>query len=175
MNRRKLLVKGTVIIGLVGLSLTMIPFIMSLSPSPKADAALPRINVNQLAPGQFLYQKHPIPGKLYNGYEWSILIYKKYDGSIKVWNLQTKNGGIGMPDIHWWRFIMDCQDFGPTKVNGQVDENLSIQCRDKSVSDWWRKQWAWDIDGKNVEGMVDDLEVTKGRVEGDYFVFQYHS
>ncbi|WP_163834007.1 hypothetical protein [Spartinivicinus ruber] len=166
------MVTFTSIIAVTGLMFARLPFIYSLKPNAKADAALPRIDVSDIKPGTYIFLPHPIYGELYSGYSWSVMIYRKHDGTVKAWDLTTRNGAVGMPDLHWWRPFYDCKQFGPTVINGEVQENLPIQCHDADIpSNWWANEWRWNISGKNLGKMMSDLNETVGVVEGKYFVF----
>ena len=81
-----------------------------------------------------------------------------------------------MPDVHWWQPVYECKNFGPTIINGIVDETKEIKCHDKaSLYANWPDIWYWDIDGKNLVTKRTDLEETIGTIEGNYFVFRKSS
>jgi hypothetical protein len=98
------------------------------------------------------------------------LLVKKNDGQAKAWVIPTKNHTVMMPDNHWWQPMIPCKEFGPTKLNGLIDEEAPIKCHDNSVPEWWTDKWQWSIDGENFSGQVDDMEPAIGVVEHGYFV-----
>lgn len=176
MTRKNVLLVCVVITILSGVLLSMTPFIESLKPNAKAIAALPRISLSNISPGEFIILDHPAYGAMYNGYKWSILIYRRYDGIFKVWDIPTKGQYVGLPDLHWWRPVFACLEFGPTKISGKVDESLPIKCHDTETNDnQWYMKWEWDINGVTLSGGIDSLNITKGIVEGGYFVFAKRS
>lgn len=167
MNRRRFLIATTFTTFIVGVVLASIPFFGSLRPNARAEAALPRFNISGIGAGDLYVMENPIFGGNYNGYEFKLLFYKDSFGQIKVWVVPVKDGLVGMPDIHWWRPIHQCQKF---EVVTEGTEKV-LACLDKDISDWWSKQWKWTIKGENIEGMVDDLESAKGVIEDKYFVY----
>ncbi len=66
--------------------------------------------------------------------------------------------------------MFPCGNFGPTEVDGSIDETAPIRCHDRQGPEWWTDMWLWSIDGKNHSGQVDDMEPAKGIIEGGYFV-----
>jgi hypothetical protein len=161
------LVNGLAFIGIVALS---VPFILSLNPSERVDASLPRVDLSSLEPGRHRTVRNPKLPEYYDGIVWSVLLIKKKDGQVKAWVIPTKNNTVMMPDIHWWRPMTPCETFGPTKLNGLIDEEAPIKCHDDSVPEWWADKWQWSIDGKNLSDQVDDMEPAVGVVEHGYFV-----
>ena len=70
----------------------------------------------------------------------------------------------------------DCENFGPTFINGVVDESQPIKCHDSTMpSKWWSEHWQWSIEGKNLAGFVDDLKRAEGEIHGEYFVIGQNS
>ncbi len=175
MTRKKLLINVTVVMLSLGFVLVMTPFIISLKPNLKAEALLPRIDLSDLVPGKYVIQKHPAYGNSYNGYQWGVLMYFKNDGTFKIWDVPIGNGGVGMPDMHWYRPMFSCKDFGPSLTNGLIDESMPLKCHDDDIYEWWKPHLVWDIDGKNIKGEVDNLKPTRGHIEGNNFVFGKNS
>ncbi len=155
---------------LIALVVAIVPFLQSMNPTARAYNDLPRIKLTGLAPGDYrladYLPQHTAPG------DWTIkaFVYKKHSGEINVWRLPARNGAVGMPDLSWWRPLFECRNFGPTVVNGIVDETGPITCHDDKVSDYWRREWRWTIDGKNLGKMVEDLDPVFGSVQGEFFV-----
>jgi hypothetical protein len=111
----------------------------------------------------------------FNDWILQVFVYRKLDGTLKVWRVPTKNDSVGMPDLHWWRPMLECENFGPTKVNGMVDETLPIKCHDKETSEFWGTEWQWTIEGENMGKRVEDMDFVSGSVEGEFYVFQGRS
>ncbi len=170
MGRKKVLAYLVGGLALIGLAIAFAPFVLSLNPSKRVDASLPRIKVSSLEPGKSMLVNHPqLPGS-YSKTFWSILFVRKHDGELKAWKVLTKDSAVLMPDLHWWRPFVPCKHFGPTEKDGRIDETAPIQCHDEPITEWWSKVWRWDIDGKNLSGQADDMESAKGVVEDGYFV-----
>jgi hypothetical protein len=161
------MVSGLAIIGITALS---VPFILSLNPSERVDAQLPRIDLSSLELGGFKIVRNPSLSKFHDGIVWSILLIRKRNGEVKAWTIPTRNNVVLMPDLHWWRPMTPCAKFGPSLISGLIDEEAPIQCHDKSVPEWWADKWLWSINGKNHSGQVSDMMQTKGVVENGYFV-----
>lgn len=176
MDRKKALTIGMILISILGLVLVTTPFIGSLRPNARGAAALPRIDISHIKPGTFELVPHPGYGAYFNGYDWSLFIYRAVDGHFLFWDVPTKDGAVGMPDLRWWRPFHQCHNFGPTFVDDSVDEAQPITCHDSELpSQWWADQWKWDINGKAIGSMVDDMQSTRGSVKGKYFVFAKNS
>jgi hypothetical protein len=174
MTKKRLLIIVTFIMFAIGMTLLSVPFTSSLGLSEKSDALLERIDLTEIQRGTYTFAKHPgYEAKLHNGYFLSVLIYKKHNGDVKVWSIPTKNGNVGMPDVHWWKPVYECRNFGPTMIDGLADESNEIKCHDNSSEVGnWPDIWHWDINGKNKINKYSDLQETVGTVEGNYFVFR---
>ena len=172
MDRKKFLSGAVIVISSFGVIAALTPFSKSLKPNAKAEAALERLDTSTLESGKsMIVGPHPLYGNLHFGYDWSLLIYKKYNGEIKIWDIPTKGLNVGMPDIKWYRPWFPCEHFGPTKVSGKVDESQPIKCHDLKSKDSWYPDMQWDINGKNIKGHASDMYPTRGVIEGKYFVF----
>ena len=164
------------IVALVGVVFFSIPFIRSMLPSERAVSNLPHVNISAISPGQFVLLEHPRPYEIWKGYLLSILVYRRSIDSVIVWEVPARGGSVGMPDRHWWRPFYDCENFGPTFINGVVDESQPIKCHDSTMpSKWWSEHWQWSIEGKNLAGFVDDLKRAEGEIHGEYFVIGQNS
>ena len=174
MNHRKLLTIGTITILLLGLVFVATPFIKSFAPSAKAISKISRIDISEIQEGNYKFFDHPTLASSSTGYKWAIMAYKKSDDSLKTWNIPMQGSSVGMPDLRWWRQpIENCKNFGPTLIKDVIDETKPIKCHDKKLPpQWWVDEWQWDIDGKSLGRMGDDLMPTKGVIEGDFFVFK---
>lgn len=168
MNRR-LLIQCTFAVSAFGAALLAAPFVGSLRPGIGADASLPAIDVSKMQAGESQLLDHPLKGDLNGGYRWSILLIKHQDGSLNAWDVPSREGKIGMPDIHWWRPFYACESFGVTRpVQGG---RAVLTCSDATLpSEYWRAEWQWTPDGKAQGQSVDDLQPTVGVFEGKYFV-----
>ena len=159
----------------IGTVIAAIPFIQSMGPTAQAFNDLPRVKVAGIGPGQHKLQNYIPTHSSADDWQLHAFVYKKFDGELRVWRLFSKNGAVGMPDLSWSRPMLECRDFGPTIINGIVDETKPITCHDDNVSDYWRKEWRWTVDGKNLGKMVEDMDQVSGSIEGEYFVIQNRS
>jgi len=173
MNKRQFLISGLSVLSIIGLAFAAYPFIVSMLPSEKADAEIPRININEMSAGSYKIVLHPRLGEDHNGYGYSLLIIKRKNGDINAWNLLTKGKEVGMPDYYWWRVYFTCAKFGPTLVDGVIDESKPIKCHESSESTKYiSENSVWSIDGVALKPGIANLEQAKGIVEGDYFVLR---
>ncbi|MEM7016675.1 MAG: hypothetical protein AAF512_04955 [Pseudomonadota bacterium] len=172
MNKRKILTIALAGIALLTLFLAAIPFTQSMWPTERAEAALPQVKVSNINPGE--YSVLPYTARNVGFHDWTlkVFVYRKLDGTYNVWRVPTKYDSVGMPDLHWWRPMLECKNFGPTEVDGAVDETMPIKCHDEEYSDFWGTEWQWTIDGKNLGEMVEDMDFIPGSVEGEFYVFQ---
>jgi hypothetical protein len=144
---------------------------MSMSPSDKVHAELPRIIVSDLKRGAFKIVEHPTAATWgRSGIRYSILLHRLQSREIKAWRVPTGDGAVLMPDLHWWRPMYTCKDFGPTTSDTDATKIASIRCHDSATPEWWVDKWNWSIDGENYSGQVDDMEPVGGAVENGYFV-----
>ena len=173
MNRKNALTLSTLLIIIIGIAILFIPFASSFLPSEKVVSTSPRIDLSVINKGEYKYYPNPVRPEYLKNYKWAVLVYRKYDGLIKLWDVPIKNGKVGLPDIRWFKPIYDCNDFGPTLVSGKVDESKPIKCHDtKQLSEWWANEWRWDIEGKSLGSMVSNLHKTKGYQQGKEFIFK---
>lgn len=173
MDRLRFLQLTTAAIGTVGVLVACVPFIGSLKPSARAEAALPRIDISGIEQGTFSILPHPALGDAVREFRWSLFVLRRNDGSVRVWDVPTKDGSVGMPDRYWWLPFYACTRFGPAMVQGRVDEESLLECRDpEAPGGWWAHAWRWDLNGKCIGATcAEDMQVTLGIVEGRYFVY----
>jgi hypothetical protein len=171
MNRKRILKITVGLCMLVGLTGMAVPFFASMSPSEKVYAELPRINISDLKIGRYKIVKHPAAATWgRSGIGYSILVYRLQSSEIKAWSVPSKNGAVLMPDLHWWRPMYPCENFGISAAGSNSYNELSIQCNDSDTPEWWADKWKWSIDGKNYSRQVDDMEPLIGTEENGYFV-----
>ena len=169
------LVIATIVLISIGVIIAAIPFIQSMNPTAQAHNNLPRVRVTGIDPGQYRLENY-IPSHSSSD-DWKLVafVYKKRNGELRVWRLFSKNGAVGMPDLSWTRPMLECQEFGPTRVDGIVDETKPITCHDDNISDFWKEEWRWTIDGKNMGKRVEDMDQVSGTIEGEFFVIRNSS
>jgi hypothetical protein len=161
-QRRKFLVTGLGICLVIALAAIATPFALSLLPSERTLADLPRIHIPELKPGEFIFTSDPT--ELTN---WPsvLLILRQPNGRLMVWRIPKQDGAYAMPDTHWWRPGYKCMKFEPNFI-----EN-TISCRDSKLDPWFKDAFRWSLDGKNLSGEVDNMPVAKGTEDhGDYFL-----
>lgn len=117
-----------------------------------------------------MVEKHPVFGDAHMGYSWAILFLRKKDSALEAWDIPVKNGSVGMPDLKWWRPTYECKEFGPSFVGVNINEQAPIKCHDQEIPEWWASEWQWNINGKSLGKMVEDMAPTNGTLEGKYFV-----
>lgn len=150
--------------------MALLPFVFSLKPNARADAALFTVDTTKMESGTYKIVRHPLIAESYSGFAWSVLLIKMNNNSSAAWLVPTRNGSVLMPDIHWWRPMFECHDFGPTIINGKVDVSSVFECHDKDVPEWWADKWRWDSNGRNYSGQIDNMKPAVGVVEGGFYV-----
>jgi len=170
MLNRKLL--NSIVIGMVtvGLCIAALPFILSMNPNAKHEAALPRLDISTLKIGDVVILDIPEFGLNWGGYTWAAMLFKRKNGEISAFTLPVKDGAVGLPDMYWYRPYWPCVNFGPTKVDGVIDEQQPIQCHDSRTEQNQWYQFQWDIEGKSKYKYAEDMWPTEGEVENGYFV-----
>jgi len=171
---RSMLAAATITMMLSGLAFASVPFIRALNPSARTYADLPRIDLSGVPPGGFAVFDALLPrGSWDRETKPSFFVYRRHDGVVRVWQVYTRGGKVIMPDHHWWNtYSYPCEDFGPTRVAGRVDETLPIRCHDVMPEGWgdgWKREWVWDIDG-NPLGFSDRMWRAQGRMDDKWFV-----
>ena len=155
----------------IGTVLAAYPFLASLSLSEKAIAELPQLRIDDMRIGSFKIVKHPKSENRFRGYEDAIMLVKKNNGDVNAWHVRVKDGAIGMPDYNWWVIYYSCKQFGPTLVNGLLDEASPIACHVPTESMYgYAKIWRWSIDGIALNPNVANMEKAKGHVKGKFFI-----
>lgn len=139
-----------------------IPFFLSLSPSERSVAALPRVKVPTLLPGQFAFVDDPFATD-----QWPsrLMMLRQKTGELFVWSIPTYKGVMAMPDNHWWRADIPCPSFGPD-FSSEV-----IACSDPNLHSSRREAFRWHLDGKNISGHVDDMPQVHGEERDGEFVY----
>lgn len=172
MRRRKFLITSFTFLCLTGLGFLTLLFVGSLKPSARAKNSLITLNISELARGDYLAVNNGHYGPDKDGYGVSLMIYRSRKNQIFAWSIPTRNGLYLMPDITWNKPFYECRDFGPTRVNGQIDESKPVQCHDLGQDQqFWQKVWQWDLSGKNISRQAEDLRLSKGTVRGGFFVY----
>lgn len=142
----------------------------SMSPNPRAKAAMHRIPVADLAQGSYKIVPYPWSTPRW---EYRILLVRQADSRIDAWFLITRDGVPYMPDGIWWRPGVACPGF-------RVDfEKKNIECPADGFPAWAGDMWQryrWGLDGKHlgngVKSWVPDLERIPGREElGDFVLY----
>lgn len=169
---RNVLLTITSLLIVIGLFIAALPFARSMKPSARAIADLPRINLDNINLGEYkIVTKHIIPD-LYNGRKWGVLIIRKNNGEFDIYDILFSGNKVAMPDIHWWKSYEDCENFGPTTINGKIVENKPITCHDQAnFSEWSKQEWRWSLSGNNLGKYTDDLPKTRGTIKNNVFVF----
>jgi len=172
-NKKKTLTAFIRIMLLIGLGLLAYPFVASLMQSDKAAGESTRFDIASMAPGSYRLLPLPRRKKLYGEYGQAMLLLKQANGKLHAWTVLVHQGAVGMPDKYWWQPVYDCQHFGPSLINGRIDESKPLECHDSNATVANRKQdWQWTIDGKALSATMTDMIPTRGAVEGEYFVLQ---
>ena len=149
-----------------GILLATVPFVESMQPTSRAEANLPHIDISNLKPGQFRFEK------LYNlsGYGDELLIIKDEDSKVHLYQVPVYRGKYLMPDIAWRRFGGECEKFGPDTFNGRVSKSSVIKCHDEIDSQWARTELRWTLDGNNLGEYTQDMMRPKYHLSNQYLV-----
>jgi hypothetical protein len=140
------------------------PFALSLLPSARSDAQLPRIAVHDLRPGTFAFVADPLEsGPQDGGPQWFMLFVRSDDGKLSVFNVPSVNGRPGVPDHHPWNRGFPCGRFEP-------DFSLrEIRCKDAAPGTYQSSR-IWSLDGTSVNNYGPDLDAVRGVEEHGFFV-----
>jgi hypothetical protein len=146
-------------IGLIALS---IPFFSTFKPSQAAFAKLPSVKIGTIPNGGHSFVDDPlsedrIPTRL--------MMVRKLDGQLRVFKVPFRDGQVVLPDIHWWKGGRSCAKFEPDYVKGD------IACRDSDQHTWSIESYRWTLDGNNLSGFIDNMDLVRGTEESGLFVF----
>jgi hypothetical protein len=128
-------------LALAGTAAVLAVLLVSSKPDAKSPAKKPLVNVEKLAPGQVIHLDTE---------SMRYFVVRPPTGEIHVVAVPTEQGTVLMPDIHWWKPLMNCKDFGLNAVGGTVTSESRFRCRDAEQPDAWVNQWQWDLFGKHI-------------------------
>ncbi len=162
--RRKLVLIATVsILGVLGIALGLIPLVQSLQPNARAIAALPRVSMPDLAPGDYARVKTSMR---FNQMDIEVLFIRRHNGQLDTWTLYTKGGLVVLPEYPFWGLGSDlCRDFGPDS------QMQTIECKDESLSEARKRYLRWSLDGEVISEAhwLPRMLKAKGTIrEGDF-------
>ena len=74
-----------------------------------------------------------------------------------------------MPDLHWWRPLYGCRDFGVDRESNGVAASAEFRCHDPDAPEWWAPRWRWHIDGRPVltDAGIDPMPDVRVEREGN--------
>ena len=128
---------------------------LSSQPNEKARAKLPHVNVEQLQPGQVMHLDTDA---------LRYFVVRPLTGDLHVVAVPTEQGTVLMPDIYWWKPLMNCKDFGWETAAPGVMTDFRFRCRDQDQPEEWAKKWQWDMYGKHI------AESTESKIDNMYRV-----
>jgi hypothetical protein len=147
-----------------GTALVIVFLTASLRPKEKAPPKLPFANVATLAAGQSITVDTD-----------SLRYFVVYplDGELYVVAAPIDQGAVMMPDIHWWKPLLNCKDFGLNAAQGAITDKSRFGCRDAEQPEAWVNRWLWDIHGRHaVEGAkIDNMYRVRFKLSGDEVIF----
>ena len=139
-RRKHFLIAAVSFLGVLGMALGMFPFVQSLQPSARAIAALPRISMPDLAPGDYARMKTNMS---FNQLDTEVLFIRRHNGQLYTWTLYTKDGLVVLPEYPFWGLGNDlCRDFGPDP------QMQTIECKDEGLSEARKRYLRWALDGE---------------------------
>jgi hypothetical protein len=159
--KRKILTFFTAIFGVSGLVVAAVPFVASLNVSERALANRPRIPIDHIGMGE-----SEIITTEGTTYSMTFMVYRSFEGEVRVWNIPTHKGKVLLPDIRWGRWAMLCDEFTLDK------EKNVFRCLDDELQQysWVTDEMLWDVNGKNLGKFTEDMILAKGVHHKKYFV-----
>lgn len=152
--------------GLIAILVLGLTLLRSLSPTWRSASLLPRFDVSGLGSGSHTYFEREGVGRIRPLSKY--LVIRSPSSNLFVYEVPIRDGNFVLPDLHWWRWGIECKDFRPDTIDGKVTGDSVIRCQDSEVaewSDWWRRELRWSIDGKNLGTRTEDMQVPKYVVE----------
>lgn len=147
MDRRKILLRITGLLLLVGFVFASLPFFISMNPNNHAKANA-RVTVKMT--------DIPDEGALVVDYGWYRALVVKNPEIVAF--LMPYDGYYFLPDPTWKRAIIRCKNF--------VISSDEFFCDD----DYFRQQARWDFQGKNKGDWMPDLKRADFMIYGKYMV-----
>lgn len=164
----RLLIVAMVALSVLGFAALALVLGGSLRPTERANANLERIWVGDVHTGDTklverreLYSRSPL--------KESFLVVRGMDDVVNVWSVPTRNGKVLLPDVHWFRPMVECSKFG-VMPSRSVKGLMVLGCASLDRRQDWASYWEWTFDGVNVSGSFSDMEPVLGYIHEDEFV-----
>ena len=97
------------------------------------------------------------------------------NGELHVVAAPVDQGTVMMPELHWWKPLMNCKDFGVDAAIGTITNDSRFRCRDADQPEAWVKQWQWDVHGQHIavpDGQkIDNMHRVRFERDGDEIRF----
>lgn len=177
---RKPLIWVTSTIVLIGIILSLSPFVLSLKPNPKSQQEILEVELFEVAEYEykiFVMKQSKISeiGATTHIYAGSgyLVIRGKADKFFTYW-LTTWKGNALLPESHWGQHGFSCNDFGPNLINEEISNESIISCNDTDAPPWGPIQWKWNMDGSNLSGQSPDLKKIKHKIVNRKLVLYGH-
>ena len=127
---RRVLIVATSILGLVGVTLVLVPFSSSMHPSERAKAARSQHDISNLSTGEFIFERF---GRE-SAWEEKVLIIRDWDNSIYAYLVPTELDQVAIPDRFWGFAVYLCSDFRPElDSNQKIKVSGVITCHDREA------------------------------------------
>ena len=179
-SSRKLLIWVTSTIILIGIILSLSPFVLSLKPNPKSQQEILEIDLSEI--GEYESKIFVVkPSKvveigtathLYPGSGYLVVrgnVEKFYSYWVATWK-----GSALLPESHWGQHGFNCKDFSPNLVGGEISNQSIISCNDINTPPWGAVQWQWDMGGSNQSGKSPGLKKIKKKIVNQKLVLYVH-
>tara|TARA_B110000116_G_scaffold212456_1_gene188416 strand:+ start:18 stop:506 length:489 start_codon:yes stop_codon:yes gene_type:complete len=148
--RKKIILRITISMLLLGGIATCTPLFISLAPNSTQLNKMPHIDVSRLPVGESI---------LYKAKNRHLFITKhSEEPDISVVSIPFWNGLYRLPEFDWDRPVLPCKDFGAKKGD-------KLGCRDNESEYWW-SYMHWGTNGKYLDeykrgGQIPDLQKSK--------------
>ena len=114
---------------------------IALLPKPRPRGKLPQLNIAQLQPGGLI--THDTDSLRY-------YVLRPLQGEPYVLAVPLHDGAVPMPDVNWWKWVIQCRDFGIDSSDGVIRADAIFRCRDAQQPEQWIGSWRWNSQGRNV-------------------------
>jgi hypothetical protein len=158
---RKTLLVTTILLGVVAAAAIATVLFSTLRVSAKTDSELPRISLDDLAPGTWKFATYWEESPQSLG--WDMMLVRARDGHLSVWFIPVKQGKRRVPEFYWHRPGNACE------LKPDFDTGV-IACSDPNASDWDRSRSRWALNGKSLSGQSPDMDAVTGSEESGFFV-----
>ncbi len=102
-------------------------------------------------------------------------IVRDPQGAFRVFYVPMKGETYLLPDLYWYRSYVECEDFGPDNIEGNLLPDGVFRCRSWDEDTWYGRNNVWNYDGENLgpdSPETEEMLRAKFEVDGDHIYWR---